>query len=67
MYFIYRYVLCGGFLDGRPGFYFCFLHGLWYPIVIAALEDEQRIAARLVPADERAISAASPARDEDPN
>jgi glycosyltransferase involved in cell wall biosynthesis len=30
LYFIYRYVLRGGFLDGRPGFVFHALHGFWY-------------------------------------
>ncbi|MER8509603.1 glycosyltransferase family 2 protein [Mesorhizobium sp. M0894] len=29
-YFMYRYLLRLGFLDGKPGFYFHFLQGLWY-------------------------------------
>ncbi|WP_254020823.1 glycosyltransferase family 2 protein [Mesorhizobium escarrei] len=29
-YFLYRYLIRLGFLDGRPGFYFHFLQGLWY-------------------------------------
>lgn len=33
-YFFYRYVLRGGFLDGRAGFIFHFLHALWYPMLI---------------------------------
>ncbi len=34
LYFIYRYVLRGGFLDGRAGFVFHFLHALWYRLLI---------------------------------
>jgi glycosyltransferase involved in cell wall biosynthesis len=33
-YFSYRYVLRGGFLDGRAAFIFHFLQGLWYPVLI---------------------------------
>ncbi len=33
-YFFYRYVLLGGFLDGRAGFMFHFLQALWYPMLI---------------------------------
>ena len=33
-YFFYRYVLRGGFLDGRAAFAFHFLHALWYPMLI---------------------------------
>jgi glycosyltransferase involved in cell wall biosynthesis len=33
-YFFYRYVLRGGVLDGRPGFVYHFLQGLWYPLLI---------------------------------
>lgn len=35
-YFIYRYILQGGFIDGRAGFLFCFFHALWYPMLIDA-------------------------------
>lgn len=34
LYFFYRYVLLGGFLDGRAGFVFHFLQALWYPMLI---------------------------------
>ncbi len=34
LYFFLRYVLRGGFLDGRAGFVFHFMHGLWYPMLI---------------------------------
>ena len=33
-YFFYRYVLQGGFLDGRAAFVFHFLQALWYPMMI---------------------------------
>jgi glycosyltransferase involved in cell wall biosynthesis len=33
-YFLYRYVLKGGFLDGREGFIFHFLQALWFPLLI---------------------------------
>ena len=31
LYFVYRYFLRLGFLDGREGLIFHFLHGCWYP------------------------------------
>lgn len=34
IYFFYRYVLAGGFLDGKAGLVFHFLQGLWYPFLI---------------------------------
>lgn len=34
LYFMYRYVLAGGFLDGRAGFIYHFLHALWYQFLI---------------------------------
>jgi glycosyltransferase involved in cell wall biosynthesis len=33
-YFFYRYVLLGGFLDGRAAFIYHFLQALWYPLLI---------------------------------
>ena len=33
-YFFYRYVLLGGFMDGRQAFIFHFLQALWYPLLI---------------------------------
>jgi glycosyltransferase involved in cell wall biosynthesis len=35
-YFIYRYVLRLGFLDGRAGYYFHLLQGLWYRSLVDA-------------------------------
>lgn len=42
IYFLYRYIIRLGFLDGKAGFIYCFLHGLWYPLLIAAKVDEMR-------------------------
>lgn len=33
-YFVYRYFIRGGFLDGISGFAYCFLQGLWYPLLV---------------------------------
>jgi glycosyltransferase involved in cell wall biosynthesis len=38
--FLYRYVLRLGFLDGKTGFVYYFLHDLWYPLLVAAKKDE---------------------------
>ncbi len=34
LYFTYRYLLRAGFLDGKEGFIYHFLHGLWFPFLI---------------------------------
>jgi glycosyltransferase involved in cell wall biosynthesis len=34
IYFFYRYVLLGGFLDGRSAFTYHFLQALWFPMLI---------------------------------
>jgi glycosyltransferase involved in cell wall biosynthesis len=36
LYFFYRYLLLLGFLDGKPGFYFHVLQGLWYRTLVDA-------------------------------
>lgn len=33
-YFFYRYVLAGGFLDGKGAFVYHFLQALWFPLLI---------------------------------
>lgn len=33
-YFFYRYVLSGGFLDGKEAFIYHFLQALWFPLLI---------------------------------
>lgn len=42
LYFLYRYVLCLGFLDGRPGLIFHVLQGFWYRFYIDARLFEER-------------------------
>lgn len=42
IYYIYRYIFKLGFLDGKEGFLFHFLHGLWYRILVDAKIYEQR-------------------------
>lgn len=45
-YFLYRYVLRLGFLDGREGFYFAFLQGLWFRLLVdAKLHERKRASA----------------------
>jgi hypothetical protein len=41
-YFLYRYVLCLGFLDGKPGLIFHVLQGFWYRFYIDAKVYEAR-------------------------
>ena len=41
-YFIYRYFFRLGFLDGKKGFVFHFLHGFWYRFLIDAKIYEKR-------------------------
>lgn len=33
-YFFYRYIIAGGFLDGREAFIYHFLQALWFPMLI---------------------------------
>jgi len=42
--FIYRYGVQLGFLDGIPGFLYCFLHDLWFPLLVAAKVRELRLS-----------------------
>lgn len=35
-YFIYRYIIRGGFLEGKEGFAWCFLQGWWYRTLVDA-------------------------------
>lgn len=46
-YFLYRYLIRLGFLDGRPGFYFHFLQGLWYRGLVDAKVFEIEELAKL--------------------
>ncbi len=45
-YYIYRYVILMGFLDGKAGFIFHFLHGFWYRFVVDAKLVEMRWRSR---------------------
>lgn len=45
-YFFYRYVLRGGFLDGRAAFVYHFLQALWFPLLIDIKYLEQRMSER---------------------
>ena len=43
LYYLRRYFLLGGFLDGRLGFVWHFLHGFWFFVLMDAKIDEARI------------------------
>lgn len=45
-YFVYRYVLRFGFLDGKQGFLFHFLQGFWYRLLVDINIDEMRSRKR---------------------
>lgn len=59
MLFLYRYIFCVGFLDGRRGLIFHFMQGLWFRILVDAKVDEARrvIAAHGVEAFKRQLLA----------
>lgn len=42
LYYFYRYILRLGFLDGRAGLVFHFMHGLWYRLLVDAKIMEMR-------------------------
>ncbi len=44
LYFLYRYVVQGGFLDGRPGLIYHVLQGFWYRFLVDAKALELRLA-----------------------
>jgi glycosyltransferase involved in cell wall biosynthesis len=46
-YFLYRYILRGGILDGRAGFAYCFLQALWYPLLIDMLLEESDMVQKM--------------------
>jgi glycosyltransferase involved in cell wall biosynthesis len=45
-YFVYRYILRLGFLDGKEGFIFHFMQAYWYRLLIDINRDEQSRAAQ---------------------
>jgi glycosyltransferase involved in cell wall biosynthesis len=42
--FVYRYVVLGGFLDGRAGFFYAFFQVLWFRMLVDAKLHERRDA-----------------------
>jgi glycosyltransferase involved in cell wall biosynthesis len=46
-YFTYRYILTGGFLDGREAFAYHFLQGLWFPMLVDIKYLEKRMPQAL--------------------
>ena len=46
LYFIYRYLFTGAFLEGRGAFVFHFFHALWYPLLIDVKYLEMKAANR---------------------
>jgi glycosyltransferase involved in cell wall biosynthesis len=50
LYFVYRYVLAGGFLDGRAGFLYHALQGFWLRLLVDWKIDQLR-AARVTPVE----------------
>ncbi len=53
LYFAYRYLLRGGFLDGKEAFVFHFLQALWFPLLIDAFWLERRMEKVVARAKER--------------
>ena len=45
-YFLYRYILGRGFLDGKAGFFFHFLQGYWYRTLVDAKLLELEVTAK---------------------
>ena len=46
LYFIYRYFVLGGLLDGRAGFIYHFMQALWFPLLIDVKFLEMRRSGR---------------------
>jgi glycosyltransferase involved in cell wall biosynthesis len=46
LYFVYRYFGRGGWMDGKQGFLFHFLHAFWFRVVIDAKLDEMATLGR---------------------
>lgn len=55
LYFLYRYVICLGFLDGKEGLIFHFLQAFWYRFYIDARLYEERHAWRKNKIDQTGI------------
>jgi glycosyltransferase involved in cell wall biosynthesis len=46
-YFFYRYILAGGFLDGKEAFVYHFLQALWFPMLIDIKYLEMKMSRKL--------------------
>jgi glycosyltransferase involved in cell wall biosynthesis len=44
--FLYRYIILAGFLDGTPGFIYCFLQSCWFRFLVDAKLFEKRITSK---------------------
>lgn len=51
-YWFYRYVLRGGFLDGKEGLIFHFLQGCWFQFLVGAMSYEQEVGFGRMPPPE---------------
>jgi glycosyltransferase involved in cell wall biosynthesis len=58
LYFLYRYLLRLGFLDGREGFVFHFMHAWWFRLLVDVKVEELRAAAN------REVDRSRPASEE---
>lgn len=47
IYFIYRFIIRGGFLDGKEGLIYHFLQGLWFPFLIDVNYEEIKKSRKL--------------------
>ena len=52
LYFLFRYVLQLGFLDGRPGLMYHLLQGFWYRYLVGAKRRELELAIKRATSDE---------------
>lgn len=59
LFFVYRYVFLGGFLDGVEGLIYHFLQGYWYRFLVGAKVLEFRRALAKIPDSETKIAALS--------
>jgi glycosyltransferase involved in cell wall biosynthesis len=48
LYFFYRFIIRGGFLDGKPGLIFHFLQGFWFRFLVDAKIYEQQQKERTI-------------------
>jgi len=46
LWFVYNYIFRLGFLDGRPGYLFCYFECRWYRMLVDAKIYEQRLTGR---------------------